>query len=49
MSKEQHKHWLYRTENRRTLWIILAVLLLLAIIPEFFIVLERFSDLVSEY
>lgn len=37
MSQEQHKHWLYRTENRRTLWIILAVLLLLAIIPEFFI------------
>lgn len=34
---ENNKHWLYREENRRTLWIVLAVVLVLAIIPEFFI------------
>ena len=35
--KQEQKHWLYRLENQRTRWVILAVLLLLAVIPEFFI------------
>ena len=37
MSKDK-QHWLYRPANRRTLWwIALAITLVLAIIPEFFI------------
>ena len=36
MSSEK-KHWLYRAENQRTLWIISAVILVLAVLPEFFI------------
>lgn len=33
----QQKHWLYRPENRRTLWYILIVLLVISIIPELFL------------
>lgn len=31
------KHWLYRPQNRRTLWMILGGVLVLTLIPEFFI------------
>ena len=34
--KEQ-KHWLYRKENRPKLWMIQIGILILAVIPEFFI------------
>ena len=37
MSSENSKHWLYRKENRSKLWIAQAVILVLAVIPEFFI------------
>ena len=37
MSQEKQKHWLYREENRRKLWLIQMAILALAIIPEFFI------------
>ncbi len=40
MSQNQNpnkqKHWLYREENRRKLWIIQFSILLVAILPEFF-------------
>ncbi|MEB8434259.1 hypothetical protein OO007_18625 [Cocleimonas sp. KMM 6892] len=35
-SPEKQKHWLYREENRRTLWIIQFAILFIAILPEFF-------------
>lgn len=31
------KHWLYREKNRGKLWLIQFVILLLALLPEFFI------------
>ena len=34
---EHSKHWLYRSENLPKLWIIQIVILLLALLPEFFI------------
>jgi hypothetical protein len=34
---QEQKHWLYREENRRKLWLIQIAILALAIIPEFFI------------
>lgn len=34
---EKDKHWLYRTANRSKLWIMLIVLLVVSLIPEFFI------------
>ena len=37
MSVEKQKHWLYRDENRQKLWLIQIAILVLAIIPEFFI------------
>lgn len=37
MSQEKQKHWLYREENLRKLWYIQIAILVLAIIPEFFI------------
>ncbi len=36
MSQEK-KHWLYREENLRKLWIIQGVILVLVILPEFFV------------
>jgi hypothetical protein len=32
----EKKHWLYREENRRTLWLIQIGILFVAILPEFF-------------
>ena len=32
----QQKHWLYREENRRTLWYIVLILAVISVIPEFF-------------
>jgi fumarate reductase subunit D len=37
MIDDDGKHWLYRRENRPKLWIILVVILLLALVPEFFV------------
>ena len=37
MKQQEQKHWLYREENRRKLWLIQIAILALAIIPEFFI------------
>ena len=37
MSLDKQKHWLYREENRRKLWLIQIAILALAIVPEFFI------------
>ncbi len=34
---KQQKHWLYREENRKTLWWIQGVILVLVVIPEFFV------------
>ncbi len=34
---EARKHWLYRSENLPKLWIIQIVILLLAVLPEFFL------------
>ncbi len=31
------KHWLYQAQNRPKLWAILAIILLLTLLPEFFI------------
>jgi len=31
------RHWLYRPENRRKLWIAQGLVLVLALLPEFFI------------
>ena len=36
-SPEQPKHWLYRSENLPKLWAIQIAVLVLALIPEFFI------------
>lgn len=36
MTPEKQKHWLYREENRRTLWYILAAVLVLVSLPELF-------------
>ncbi len=33
---EKQKHWVYRKENRRILWFIQFVILIVAILPEFF-------------
>ena len=33
---EERKHWLYREENRKTLWKIQFGILFLAILPDFF-------------
>ena len=35
--EQEQKHWLYREENRRKLWLIQIAILALTIIPEFFI------------
>jgi hypothetical protein len=34
---ESRKHWLYRSENVPRLWIIMIVILLLSLLPEFFL------------
>ena len=34
---EERKHWLYRSENLPKLWAIQIVILVLAVLPEFFI------------
>lgn len=34
---ERSTHWLYRSENLPALWVIQVVILLLALIPEFFV------------
>ncbi|MFL0809400.1 MAG: hypothetical protein K6L76_03200 [Agarilytica sp.] len=34
---DEKKHWLYREENRKTLWLIQGVILVLVMIPEFFV------------
>lgn len=36
-SESEKKHWVYREENRKTLWIIQGVILVLVMIPEFFV------------
>lgn len=36
MSHDNNKHWLYREENRSKLWIFQIAILVLAVIPEFF-------------
>lgn len=35
--KDKQLHWLYRPENRKKLWTFQIVLLVLAVIPEFFV------------
>ena len=35
--QEGRKHWLYRSENLPKLWLIQFVILILAVLPEFFI------------
>ncbi len=35
-SSKNQKHWLYREENRKTLWKIQFGILILALLPEFF-------------
>ncbi len=37
MSNDNNKHWLYRKENLPKLWIFLIVILILTLIPDFFI------------
>lgn len=37
MTEQKQKHWLYRLENRRTLWLILIALMIISVIPEFFL------------
>lgn len=37
LGAEVEKHWVYRAENKRKLWIFQGVILVLALIPEFFI------------
>ena len=37
MNQKNQKHWLYRKENLPKLWIIQIVILVLAVLPEFFI------------
>lgn len=36
-SSAQHRHWLYRAENLPRLWLAMAGVLLLALLPEFFV------------
>lgn len=36
-SQADRKHWLYRKENLPKLWVIQIVILMLALLPEFFI------------
>lgn len=36
-SQEETKHWVYREENRRKLWIAQYLILGVALIPEFFV------------
>ena len=33
----EQRHWLYRPENRYKLWIVLIVVVLLTLLPEFFL------------
>nr|CAA6817055.1 MAG: Unknown protein [uncultured Thiotrichaceae bacterium] len=33
---EKDKHWLYRKENKSKLWKVLGILLVLSLLPEFF-------------
>ena len=35
--QDERKHWLYRSENLPKLWLIQIVILVLALLPEFFI------------
>jgi fumarate reductase subunit D len=35
--QDERKHWLYRSENLPKLWLIQIVILLLALLPEFFV------------
>ena len=37
MGQGEHKHWLYRSENLPKLWFIQILILVLALLPEFFI------------
>lgn len=36
-NQSEQKHWLYREENRKKLWIIQFVILALVLVPEFFV------------
>lgn len=36
-NREADKHWLYRRENRTTLWTAQFAILALALVPEFFV------------
>ncbi|VUD62506.1 hypothetical protein TDB9533_03054 [Thalassocella blandensis] len=36
-SDDKKLHWLYRPENRKKLWSLQIVLLVLAVLPEFFV------------
>ena len=36
-NQTEHKHWLYRQENRPRLWVMQIAILVLALLPEFFI------------
>ncbi len=36
MSNENNKHWLYRNENLPKLWALLIIILILFLVPEFF-------------
>jgi hypothetical protein len=35
--QDERRHWLYRSENLPKLWLIQIVILLLALLPEFFV------------
>ena len=35
--QDERKHWLYRSENLPKLWLIQIVILVLALLPEFFV------------
>ncbi len=37
MISDPEKHWLYRKENRPKWWLALALVLMLALVPEFFV------------
>ncbi len=37
MNNDREKHWLYRRKNLPKLWMIQAAILVLAVLPEFFI------------
>lgn len=36
MNQENQKHWLYREENRRTLWLGMIAVLAISVLPELF-------------